>query len=126
MEEKEFDSINVIPLVDIMLVLLTIVLTAATFIVQGSLPVDLPKASQVQPLEMRSYQIVIQQNGDFLFEGKKVEFSELREIVKSINKNSQIAILADRSAQIQNLVKVLDLLKEYDFKKTYLRTELIR
>lgn len=126
MEEKEFDSINVIPLVDIMLVLLTIVLTAATFIVQSSLPVDLPKASQVQPLEMRSYQIVIQQNGDFLFEGKKVEFSELREIVKSINKNSQIAILADRSAQIQNLVKVLDLLKEYDFKKTYLRTELIR
>lgn len=126
MEEREFDSINVIPLVDIMLVLLTIVLTTATFIVQGTLTVDLPKASQTQPLNLRSYQIVIQQNGDFIFEGRKVQFSELEEIVRSINKDSQIAILADKSTQVQALVKVLDLLKQHDFKKTYIRTELIR
>ena len=35
MEEKEFDYINVIPLVDVMLVLLTIVLTTSTFIASG-------------------------------------------------------------------------------------------
>lgn len=126
MEEKEFESINVIPLVDIMLVLLTIVLTTATFIVQGSLPIDLPKASQSSPVNIKSYQIVIHQNGDFLFEGRKVQFSELEEIIKSLNKDSQISILADKSAQVQTLVKVLDLLKQHDFKKTYLRTELIK
>ncbi len=45
MEEKEFNYINVIPLVDVMLVLLTIVLTTSTFIASGMINVSLPKAS---------------------------------------------------------------------------------
>ena len=44
MDEKGFDGINVIPFIDIMLVLLTIVLTTATFIANGTIPVNLPKA----------------------------------------------------------------------------------
>lgn len=43
--EREVDQINVIPLVDIMLVLLVIVLTTATFITTGQIPVNLAKAS---------------------------------------------------------------------------------
>jgi biopolymer transport protein ExbD len=43
--EREVDQINVIPLVDIMLVLLVIVLTTATFITTGEIPVNLAKAS---------------------------------------------------------------------------------
>ena len=45
MDEKEFDYMNVIPLVDVMLVLLTIVLTTSTFIATGAIPVELPKAT---------------------------------------------------------------------------------
>ena len=41
---QEFSEINVIPLVDVMLVLLTIVLSTATFVVNGKIPVDLPQA----------------------------------------------------------------------------------
>ena len=44
MDEKPFESINVIPFVDIMLVLLTMVLTTATFISTGRIPVSLPQA----------------------------------------------------------------------------------
>ena len=40
---KKFDSINVIPFIDIMLVLLVMVLTTATFIKQGVIPVNLPE-----------------------------------------------------------------------------------
>lgn len=46
MEEKEFDAINVVPLVDVMLVVLTIVLMTSTFIASGSLSVELPRASK--------------------------------------------------------------------------------
>ena len=42
--EQEFDYLNVIPLVDVMLVLLTIVLTTSTFIATGGIAVNLPKA----------------------------------------------------------------------------------
>jgi len=53
MDEKEFDYINVIPLVDVMLVLLTIVLMTSTFIATGTLPVELPKATK-SPAETRT------------------------------------------------------------------------
>ena len=38
------DSINIVPFIDIMLVLLVIVLTSATFIAQGKIPIAIPKA----------------------------------------------------------------------------------
>ena len=42
---KRMDQINVIPFIDIMLVLLAIVLTTATFIVEGRLEIRLPEAA---------------------------------------------------------------------------------
>ena len=44
--DRELDQINVIPLVDVMLVLLVIVLTTATFITTGQIPVNLAKAKE--------------------------------------------------------------------------------
>ena len=46
--ERNIDQINVIPLVDVMLVLLVIVLTTATFISTGQIPVNLAKAKAVE------------------------------------------------------------------------------
>jgi len=45
MEEKEFDYINMIPLIDVMLVLLTIVLMTSTFVMGGMIRVELPAVS---------------------------------------------------------------------------------
>ena len=42
---KKFDEINIIPFIDIMLVLLAIVLITASFISQGKIQVNVPKAS---------------------------------------------------------------------------------
>ena len=58
MEEKSFDYMNVIPLVDVMLVLLTIVLMTSSFVVSGAIPVALPKASSSRS-EARQAQVVI-------------------------------------------------------------------
>jgi len=64
MKMKRIDSINVIPFIDIMLVLLVMVLTTATFIKTGLIPVDLPKssatASEHKPQEMK---ITIKKDG---------------------------------------------------------------
>ena len=42
---KPMAQINVIPFIDIMLVLLAVVLTTATFVAQGRIPVALPEAA---------------------------------------------------------------------------------
>ena len=60
MDEKGFESINVIPFVDVMLVLLTIVLTTSTFIAVGAIPVELPKAANgdTTPLQTTTINIL--------------------------------------------------------------------
>ena len=45
MDEKPFESMNMIPFIDIMPVLLTIVLTTSSFIASGRIPLNLPQAS---------------------------------------------------------------------------------
>ena len=126
MEEKEFDYINVIPLVDIMLVLLTIVLVTATFIVQGSIPVRLPTSKHTNIKNIKSFQITITEKGEIFFERRKVKLEELDKIIKNLDKNSQVSIFADKSAKVQNLVAVLDILKKYEIKRALIKTELIR
>ena len=49
--DEEMDHINIVPLLDIMLVLLTIVLTTATFVANGRIPVDLAKSSAAAPAQ---------------------------------------------------------------------------
>jgi biopolymer transport protein ExbD len=125
-EEREFDYINVIPLVDIMLVLLTIVLVTATFIIQGSIPIKLPLAKYAESENIRSFQITINKDGEIYFENRKILLEEMESIVKNIDKTSHISIFADRSAKVQSLIFVLDILKKYNFKKVTIKTELIR
>ncbi len=123
MEEKEFSSMNVIPLVDIMLVLLTIVLITATFVVQGSIPVNLPKASQKQEEVIRNLEIVLTKEGRFFFEGREVSLRELEEILKNLDPSARISIAGDKDANLQSLVSLLELLKKYKFERVSIRTE---
>jgi len=123
MEDKEFSSINVIPLVDIMLVLLTIVLITATFVVQGSIPVQLPQAKAGHEENLKGLFITITQEGKIFFENRMVSLSELEKELEKYQKDSQVQVMADRRAMVQSLVDVLDLLKRLGFKKVSIKTE---
>jgi biopolymer transport protein ExbD len=123
MEDKEFSSINVIPLVDIMLVLLTIVLITVTFVVQGSIPVQLPQAKASHEENLKGLFITIAQEGTIFFEDKKVSLLELERELEKYQRDSQVQVMADRRATVQSLVDVLDLLKRLGFKKVSIKTE---
>jgi len=71
MEEKEFDYINVIPLVDVMLVLLTIVLTTSSFIATGMIPLDLPKVVKSQGEMLKTQTVEIDRQGVLFFQCPK-------------------------------------------------------
>jgi len=124
MEDKEFSSINVIPLVDIMLVLLTIVLITATFVVQGSIPVQLPQAEASHEENLKGLSITITHEGTIFFEDKKVSLLELERELEKYQRDSQVQVMADRRATVQSLVDVLDLLKRLGFKKVSIKTEI--
>ncbi len=123
MEEKGFDYINVIPFVDIMLVLLTIVLTTSTFIATGGIAVNLPKASRSSQETLKVRTIEIDGKGTIYFTGGPIAIPELREALKPIDRNSPFLIRADRDLHLQTFVDVLDLVKNSGFQKVSLQTE---
>lgn len=124
MEEKSIDYMNVIPLVDIMLVLLTIVLMASTFVASGAIPVQLPKSSQQQNQEaMKAVVVSIDSRGTVYFGSQPTTLSGLRGHLGDINRATAVAVRADRTVPVQMCVDVLDLLTESGFKRVSLSTE---
>ncbi|HVO66684.1 MAG TPA: biopolymer transporter ExbD [Syntrophales bacterium] len=123
MEEKEFDYINVIPLVDVMLVLLTIVLTTSTFIASGMISVSLPKASEVKAEMLEKQIIAIDQGGAIYFNSMKVDLEGLGMKIRDIDKNTPLIVRADRDITLQIFVDVLDLVNRQGFKKVAIQTE---
>ncbi|MHC1697290.1 MAG: ExbD/TolR family protein [Geobacteraceae bacterium] len=124
MEEKEFDYINVIPFVDIMLVLLTIVLTTSTFIATGGIPVNLPKASKTQEQSLKVRTIEIDRQGAIFFNGSPVTLQSLLAAVQPLDRSTPFLIRADKDLALQNFVDVLDAVKNAGFRQVSLQTEM--
>jgi biopolymer transport protein ExbD len=123
MEEKEFDYINVIPLVDVMLVLLTIVLTTSSFIATGMIPLDLPKVVKSQGEMLRTQTVEIDRQGALFFNARRVSLDDLKGSLGDRDRNLPILIRADRQIALQGFVDVLDLVKKLGFKRVSLQTE---
>ena len=82
---KRMDTINVIPFIDIMLVLLAIVMTTATFIVEGRLNIRLPKAeAQARAEPMERVEIGIGREGEFYLDAAPVELKPLTERLSAV------------------------------------------
>jgi biopolymer transport protein ExbD len=123
MDEKEFDYINVIPFVDIMLVLLTIVLTTSTFIATGVIPVELPKAAKSRSEALKMQSVEIDAQGNIYFNERPATLETLKAALQAIPKETPLLIRADRSIRLQVFVDVLDVVKTLEFKRISLQTE---
>ena len=123
MEEKEFDYINVIPFIDIMLVLLTVVLTTSTFIAQGAIPLELPRVSDQQPAMLRSVCIEIDRQCVLYVNQKPVPLIRLGDEIKVFGPETPILVRAHREVALQVFVDVMDVVKKRGFKTLSLQTE---
>lgn len=111
---KRFDQINMIPFIDIMLVLLAIVLTTASFVSQGLIPVNLPTAEQVsEPSEDEEpLEIAINEQNEFFLGEEKVTLEQMAEKLKVQAKPETLIVLRiDKAAVFEHFVKLIDLLK---------------
>lgn len=111
---KRFDQINMIPFIDIMLVLLAIVLTTASFVSQGLIPVNLPTAEQVsEPSEDEEpLEIAINEKNEFFIGEEKVTLEQMAEKLQVQAKPETLIVLRiDKAAVFEHFVKLIDLLK---------------
>jgi biopolymer transport protein ExbD len=123
MDEKPFDSINVIPFVDIMLVLLTIVLTTSSFIASGRIPVNLPKASNNLEEKQQSKVIELSPGGEIHFNGKSFTSEALKSELEHVDKGTSFIIRADKDVSLQHFIDLADALKQSGFAKVAVQTE---
>jgi len=119
---RKFEDINVVPFIDIMLVLLTIILITATFIAQGLIPVNLPKADAKPGADIKYVEISIQQGGDIYFGKEKVDKEILRQRVSQLSSSDSIVVKSDKSAAFQGFVDVIDVLKQKGMDKVTIVT----
>lgn len=123
MREKSFDSINVVPFIDIMLVLLTIVLATATFIQTGAIPVKLPETS-ASSQQIKGVVVTISEDSKIYINDRHVNINEVAELMKNHDpKTTFITIWADKRAAIQPLAELMGYLKENKFEKVNLQIE---
>ena len=123
-QRKKFDQINVIPMIDILLVLLVMVITTATFIKQGILPIELPDAkSSEKKEEQKEFDIYITKEGKYHLDKKEISVADLEAKIAEISKEQTVVLRSDKEANFQHFVTVMDILKKLEHKQLYIVTK---
>ena len=118
--ERELDQINVIPLVDVMLVLLVIVLTTATFITTGQIPVELAKAKEAGDRRDVPLVITLTADGRLFMNEQPVSDDGLRILLTPHPKDSLVVVRADRVTMLERFVEVVDEVRGLGFRQVSL------
>jgi biopolymer transport protein ExbD len=127
MEDKPIDGLNMVPFIDIMLVLLTIVLTTSSFIASGRIPVRLPQATADVADKTETELVEIDANGVVYYGGQSLPNVEaLGDKLKDLDKATPILLRADKTIQLQLFVEVADLLKRQGLTKVAVQTEIVK
>jgi len=116
MRRQRFDTINVVPFIDIMLVLLVIVLTTASFIQTGLIKLDLPSSSSEQKEQpKKELKISIKKSGEIFFDKEKVAKEDVEKTLLTHDKKNPIHLYCDKEAQFDKFVFLLDILKKNSY-----------
>ncbi|HLX24012.1 MAG TPA: protein TolR [Usitatibacter sp.] len=124
-KRRAIAEINVVPYIDVMLVLLIIFMVAAPLINPGQ--IDLPQAGAklnpaVAPLEVR-----VRENGDLAVVDRnrstdetRIDRAQLLEYVRNAQKehpDQAVVIAGDRAVKYEEVIGVLDLLQRSQVKR---------
>ena len=122
--ERDIDQINVIPLVDVMLVLLVIVLTTATFISTGQIPVNLAKAKGVSDRKDVPIVITLTSEGSLFLNDQPVPDGGLATALTAESRESAVVVRADKVTLLEKFVALVDEIRGLGFQRVSL--EVIR
>lgn len=116
MKLKKYDSINVIPFIDVLLVLLTIVLMTSTFISKGIIPITLPSTTNANNLQIdKEIIIIIKEDGTIYCNNFIQGFEKIQEHILQFPKETPIHINSDKNAKFESFVSILDMLKKHNY-----------
>src|SRR6185312_7019811 len=113
-------DINMIPLIDVALVLLIIFMVMTPFLVQQQIKVNLPQSTTAGQAPDRPIVISLLQQGDVSLNGHAVALANLESELKPLlgpQNDRPVVIQADRDIPLQKVVSVMDIAKHLSVAK---------
>lgn len=130
-KHRLMNDINVVPYIDVMLVLLIIFMVTAPMINHGQ--IELPQIGKSLATPILPLEIIIKANGDLYLRDQtktsveqKLNNPELIETIKqkqSKNPEQAVVIAADKNVRYEEVIKVMDVLQQHQVKKVGLLTQ---
>jgi biopolymer transport protein ExbD len=111
-QKKMITEINMVPFIDVVLVLLIIFMIVSPFLAQSQIPVNLPRAASNRPGDDDSpLRLRITKDGDFYLGSGRILRNDIEPKLKDAlarNPRRGILIEADRDVPFKNVVLALD------------------
>jgi biopolymer transport protein ExbD len=125
-DQDTISDINIVPLVDIILVVLIIFMVASPAAEQSKIKVDIPQASSGDAsTSSEPFQVTVNEEGYLFVSGEPVSETDLKARAEvEVKKNSGVeAILtADKNLGYGHVVKVIDMIKGAGIQKIAIST----
>lgn len=119
-DDEAISDINVVPLVDIVLVVLIIFMVTAPMFMKPSINVNLPKAASGEASTPSQLSISITKAGEIVLNGTKADEDSIKAKAQELAMNNpeiQAIIAADQGVEYGKVVRVIDLVKGSGVKK---------
>jgi len=113
-------EINMIPLIDVALVLLIIFMVISPILVESQLRVNLPKVTSSGKADQEPLKVEIASDGSLAFEGKVLNREALRDAMRRElppGHSASLLIQADKDVAFDTVVFVMDLAKQLKVEK---------
>ena len=119
------EGLNVVPFIDIMLVLLAIVLSISTFIAYGHIKVELPKSQVAQKSGDKKEKVLvsIDEKDIFYYNDTAVSLDELASKFQTLEKSTLVELKADKSSKFESFIELISLLNARQHENFQILTE---
>jgi biopolymer transport protein ExbD len=112
---KDDPEINLIPMIDVLLVIIIFLMLTTTYARQAELKINLPSASGEKKLERANQiDVMVAANGQYLIQGKPAVArdvvalaAELRQVAAGL-KEPIVVISGDSNASYQSAIRIMD------------------
>ena len=125
-ESQPIAEINIIPFVDIILVILIIFMVTAPFIIKSGFSLDLPKASSAGAVSPAKVNITISADGRVLLNGELLEPDQMVKKLKKDNpkpEQTHVVISADKNILHGKVISVINIVQSAGLRKVAIATK---
>lgn len=119
------EGLNIIPFIDIILVLLAMVLSISTFIAHGEIKIELPKTDSSTQANSNEEKVAILISADNIFyiNGKESTLTEVEEKINTIDSKMAVELKSDKEAKFDSFIQVINILRNKNHENFQIITE---